>query len=118
MSKPIDDAQKFSDAFNRKVRAGVKHLRKHSPELDTWIGESGLTVPGVSTISGLTLGGTSKVPIEITWDTIGGGTTTYPNFLRFRVRVKTTDNTTVEQPCLVRILGPAVPRSSTLSASN
>lgn len=40
MPGPIDNAQ-MKAAFNRKVRAGVKHLRKRSPELDSWIGESG-----------------------------------------------------------------------------
>jgi len=37
----LDDVQPLTIAFNRKVRAGVKHLRKHSPELDFWVGESG-----------------------------------------------------------------------------
>ena len=41
MSIPIDNAHQLTSAFNRKVRAGVKHLRKHSPELDSWIEVSG-----------------------------------------------------------------------------
>lgn len=41
MPDAIDDARKLKANFNRKVRAGVKHLRKHSPELDVWIGQSG-----------------------------------------------------------------------------
>ncbi len=41
MTTPIDDLQRLTAAYTRKVRLGVKHLRKHSTELDTWIGESG-----------------------------------------------------------------------------
>ncbi len=36
-----DDNQQLTTVFNRKVRAGVKHLRKHSPELDAWVAQSG-----------------------------------------------------------------------------
>ncbi len=35
------DVELLKKAFQRKVRAGVKHLRKHSKELDLWILESG-----------------------------------------------------------------------------
>lgn len=41
MSVSEVDVRPLTVAFNRKVRAGVKHLRKHSPELDSWIAESG-----------------------------------------------------------------------------
>lgn len=41
MPDTFADALKQKASFNRKVRAGVKHLRKHSPELDLWIGQSG-----------------------------------------------------------------------------
>jgi DNA-3-methyladenine glycosylase II len=36
-----DEIRKLSSAFKRKVRTGVKHLRKQSPELDVWIETSG-----------------------------------------------------------------------------
>lgn len=36
-----DDARAMAIAFQRKVNAGVKHLRKQSLELDSWIDESG-----------------------------------------------------------------------------
>jgi len=35
------DVAMLEKAFERKVRAGVKHLRKNSLELDVWISESG-----------------------------------------------------------------------------
>jgi DNA-3-methyladenine glycosylase II len=40
-SSKDDEIRKLSSAFKRKVRTGVKHLRKQSPELDTWIEASG-----------------------------------------------------------------------------
>ena len=36
-----DEIRSLSVAFKRKVRTGVKHLRKHSSELDAWIEASG-----------------------------------------------------------------------------
>ena len=41
MPDACDDVQLLTAAFNRKVRAGVKYLRKHSPELDAWVAQSG-----------------------------------------------------------------------------
>ena len=36
-----EEIRSLSVAFKRKIRAGVKHLRKHSSELDAWIETSG-----------------------------------------------------------------------------
>ncbi len=41
MVTPISEAQQLTAEFTRKVRTGVKHLRKNSVELNAWIGESG-----------------------------------------------------------------------------
>ncbi|MDX1929476.1 MAG: hypothetical protein SFV81_23315 [Pirellulaceae bacterium] len=40
-SSTDDEIRKLSSAFKRKIRTGVKHLRKQSPELDVWIEASG-----------------------------------------------------------------------------
>jgi DNA-3-methyladenine glycosylase II len=40
-SETHDELKALTNAFKRQVRAGVKHLRKHSHELDTWIEQSG-----------------------------------------------------------------------------
>jgi hypothetical protein len=90
-----------------------------------WFGVSGTAVAGVTTSAApIALGGKVSVAVTFDWTVLGttvtDGTTTtitYPAFLRFRLRVQTSD-ATVEQPCLVRILAPTVPRSVQITAPN
>ncbi len=89
-----------------------------------WFGESG-TVTGVAPqTTSQPLVGLTNIPIVITWSQLATvvtdgttTTTTYPSFLRFRVRLTTTD-ATVEQPLVVRVLGPTVPRAAELTGNN
>jgi hypothetical protein len=90
-----------------------------------WFGVSDIAVAGVTTSAApIALGGKVSVAVTFDWTVLGttvtDGTTTtitYPAFLRFRLRVQTGD-ATVEQPCLVRILAPTVPRSVQITAPN
>ncbi len=41
MSSSLEDPKQLTASFRRKVRVGIKHLRKNSTDLDRWIEESG-----------------------------------------------------------------------------
>jgi len=67
------------------------------------------------------LGDLTNIPIVFTWSAIDTdldpGVVSYPAFLRFRIQVETSD-AVVEQPMVIRVLGPNVPRAAELTGNN
>jgi len=88
-----------------------------------WFGSIG-SVQGVTTMWDLSrdeLGDLTNIPIVFTWSAIDTdldpGVVSYPAFLRFRIQVETSD-AVVEQPMVIRVLGPNVPRAAELTGNN